>query len=97
MDQLVESYVPYTLRPSISHVYVGPFIVIYAGWIYLWLNVYGMRDYWELGCIVTAGIGIVQVNACFVLLLIVALMLESTRFRRLVRTHSVTCTSSFHV
>lgn len=61
VDQLIDSYVPYTVKPIIAHAYAGPFIFLYLGWAYLWFSVYGMNEYWELGCIITAAIGILQV------------------------------------
>lgn len=61
IDQLVESCTCYTVKPIIAHFYVGPFIAVYAGWLYLWIGVYGMSDYWELGCIVMAAIGVLQI------------------------------------
>ncbi|KAM3726125.1 putative manganese-transporting ATPase catp-8 [Dirofilaria immitis] len=61
VDQLIDSYVPYTVKPMIARAYAGPFICLYIGWAYFWFTVYGMNEYWELGCIVMAGIGILQV------------------------------------
>uniref|UniRef100_A0A8R1XXK9 Cation-transporting ATPase n=1 Tax=Onchocerca volvulus TaxID=6282 RepID=A0A8R1XXK9_ONCVO len=60
VDQLIDSYVPYTVKPIIAHAYAGPFVFLYVGWAYLWFNVYGMNEYWELGCIIMAAIGILQ-------------------------------------
>uniref|UniRef100_A0A915Q1N7 Cation-transporting ATPase n=1 Tax=Setaria digitata TaxID=48799 RepID=A0A915Q1N7_9BILA len=60
VDQLVDSYALYTVKPIIARAYAGPFIFLYAGWAYLWFSVYGMDEYWELGCIVMAAIGILQ-------------------------------------
>ncbi|VDM49613.1 unnamed protein product [Toxocara canis] len=62
VDQLVHSITPYTTKPIIAHAYVGPFILLYGTWLYLWCGLYGVNDYWELGCIVMAGIGLLQVN-----------------------------------
>ncbi|VDN23611.1 unnamed protein product [Gongylonema pulchrum] len=61
VDHLVDSYVPYVARPIIAHAYAGPFAVLYAVWIYLWFAVYGVNEYWELGCIGLAAIGLLQV------------------------------------
>uniref|UniRef100_A0A1I8ELJ2 Cation-transporting ATPase n=3 Tax=Wuchereria bancrofti TaxID=6293 RepID=A0A1I8ELJ2_WUCBA len=61
VDQLIDSYVPYTVKPIIAHAYAGPFIFLYGGWAYLWFSVYGMNEYWELGCIIMASIGILQI------------------------------------
>uniref|UniRef100_A0A915AUB1 Cation-transporting ATPase n=2 Tax=Parascaris univalens TaxID=6257 RepID=A0A915AUB1_PARUN len=61
VDQLVHSITSYTTKPIIAHAYVGPLVVLYGVWLYLWCGVYGINEYWELGCIVLAGIGILQV------------------------------------
>ncbi|CAG9533011.1 unnamed protein product [Cercopithifilaria johnstoni] len=61
IDQLIESYVPYTVKPIIAHAYVGPFIFLYVGWAYLWFSIYGVNECWELGCIIMAAIGILQI------------------------------------
>lgn len=61
IDSLVDSISTYKQRPIYFHAYVGPFIVLYFAWFYIWL-ISGINDYWELGCIVMAGIGIIQVS-----------------------------------
>ncbi|VDK52591.1 unnamed protein product [Anisakis simplex] len=61
IDQLVQSITPYTVKPIVAHAYVGPFIVLYGSWLYVWCGLYGISEYWELGCIVMAGIGLLQV------------------------------------
>ncbi|VDN02745.1 unnamed protein product [Thelazia callipaeda] len=61
VDHLIDSYVPYTVKPVISHIYAGPFLFLYICWAYLWFFIYGLNEYWELGCIVMAAIGILQV------------------------------------
>lgn len=62
VDQLIDSYAPYTVKPIIAHAYAGPFIFLYVGWTYLWSSVYGINEYWELGCIIMASIGMLQVG-----------------------------------
>jgi hypothetical protein len=61
VDSLVESISVYRRRPIVSFVYVGPFAALYALWFYYWIAVVGLDEIWELGCIVTAGIVILQV------------------------------------
>uniref|UniRef100_A0A0N5AJ36 Cation-transporting ATPase n=1 Tax=Syphacia muris TaxID=451379 RepID=A0A0N5AJ36_9BILA len=59
VDQLVDSITTYRRKPVWIHGYVAPFVLIYAAWMYIWLTVYGIVEYWELGCIV---IGIIAVS-----------------------------------
>lgn len=61
VDTLVESFATYRRRPVVTFGYVGPFALLYALWFYYWLAVLGVSETWELGCLVTAGIGILQV------------------------------------
>lgn len=61
VDQLVQSITTYTIKPVWAHIYAGPFVAFYLFWIYIWYSVYGFMEYWELGCIVMAIIGILQV------------------------------------
>lgn len=51
-------------RPLILHGYVAPFIVLYLVWLYIWVSIYGVHDYYEVGCIGFAVIGLLQVLAC---------------------------------
>ncbi|CAB3406055.1 unnamed protein product [Caenorhabditis bovis] len=51
VDQLVESITPYTLRPIWRHTYLPPFALITAIWSYVWVNDYGVEEYYELGMI----------------------------------------------
>ncbi len=60
IDDLVASITPYNGRPTILHGYVGPFLVFYLIWFYVWSSLLGFWDYVEIGCIVSAAIGIVQ-------------------------------------
>uniref|UniRef100_A0A1I8AK79 Cation-transporting ATPase n=1 Tax=Steinernema glaseri TaxID=37863 RepID=A0A1I8AK79_9BILA len=59
-DSLVEAVVTYQLRPIWAHAYCGPYFILYGIWFYLWTSM-GMEENWELGCIVMAGIGVLQV------------------------------------
>lgn len=62
VDSLVDSVSTYRRRPVTTFGYVAPFVVLYASWFYYWSAVLGIDDTWELGCIVTAGIGILQAS-----------------------------------
>ncbi|XP_019619059.1 PREDICTED: manganese-transporting ATPase 13A1-like isoform X1 [Branchiostoma belcheri] len=64
IDDLVQRVSLYNLRPFLFHFYVAPFLIIYAAWLYVWLGVYGVEEYFEAGLIALAVIGIVQILAC---------------------------------
>ena len=57
----IESVSLYTLRPLLLHGYVLPFVLLYGGWLYVWLAVLGFSDYVEAGCIGIVIIGLLQV------------------------------------
>ena len=48
-------------RPIVFHGYVFPFIFLHGGWLYTWVTSYGVEDYFEVGMIVFAIIGLLQV------------------------------------
>ncbi|XP_066294107.1 endoplasmic reticulum transmembrane helix translocase-like [Branchiostoma lanceolatum] len=64
IDDLVQRVSLYNLRPFLFHFYVAPFLVVYAVWLYVWLGVYGVGEYFEAGLIALAVIGIVQILSC---------------------------------
>ena len=51
----------YTLRPLLLHGYVLPFVLLYGGWLYVWVEVLGFSDYVEAGYIGFVIIGLLQV------------------------------------
>ena len=63
VDSLVASIDTYRRRSPVTFLYGGPFIVLYAIWLYYWSAQLGIDEYWELGCIVLAVIGLLQVSA----------------------------------
>lgn len=61
-DELVSSVSLYRRRPRLLHGTVLPFLaVLYPGWLYVWLGVYGASDYPEAGLLALAAIGIAHV------------------------------------
>uniref|UniRef100_A0A8D0D5B9 ATPase 13A1 n=1 Tax=Sander lucioperca TaxID=283035 RepID=A0A8D0D5B9_SANLU len=61
-DELVSSVTLYRRRPRLLHGTVLPFLaVLYPGWLYLWLGVYGASEYPEAGLLSLAAIGIAHV------------------------------------
>lgn len=61
-DELVSSVTLYRRRPRLLHGTILPFLaVLYPGWMYVWLGVYGASDYPEAGLLTLAAIGIAHV------------------------------------
>lgn len=57
----VDYYQLYKIRPLLLHFYVGPFILIYLVWLYMWTVVYGVKDYFEIGAIIVVAIIFLQI------------------------------------
>lgn len=64
VDDLVYSVTLYRSRRLLFHGYVGPFVIFYLIWFYIWSTRYGVSEYFEAGMIALAIIGIVQVLTC---------------------------------
>ena len=61
-DELVSSVTLYRRRPLVLHGTVLPFFgLLYPGWLYVWLGVYGASEYPEAGLLALAAIGIAHV------------------------------------
>uniref|UniRef100_A0A665W3C7 Endoplasmic reticulum transmembrane helix translocase n=1 Tax=Echeneis naucrates TaxID=173247 RepID=A0A665W3C7_ECHNA len=61
-DELVRSVTLYRRRPRLLHGTILPFLaLLYPGWLYVWLGVYGASDYPEAGLLALAAIGIAHV------------------------------------
>ena len=61
VNEEIESISLYTLRPLLLHGYVLPFVLLYSGWLYVWLAVLGFSDYMEPGYIGLVVVGLLQV------------------------------------
>ncbi|EDV27584.1 uncharacterized protein TRIADDRAFT_20897 [Trichoplax adhaerens] len=59
--QYIRLYIP---RQVYLHGYVAPFLIFYMIWLYVWLVMYGVQEYFEAGLIAVAGIGILQILTC---------------------------------
>ncbi|KFM68900.1 putative cation-transporting ATPase 13A1, partial [Stegodyphus mimosarum] len=64
VDDLVQSVTLYTSRRLLFHGYVGPFVIFYLIWFYIWAFRYGVSEYFEAGMIAVAIIGIFQILTC---------------------------------
>ncbi|XP_022911690.2 endoplasmic reticulum transmembrane helix translocase [Onthophagus taurus] len=64
VDDLVHSVTLYTIYPTLFHLYVIPFVVLYCTWLYTWCGVYGFNEFYEGGFVGLAAIGCLQVLCC---------------------------------
>lgn len=64
LDDLVQSVSLYRRIPTIFHLYVLPFIIIYVGWFYVWCGIYGFWEHYEGGFVGLAAIACVQILCC---------------------------------
>jgi cation-transporting ATPase 13A1 len=60
----IESIKPYKFRPFLLHLNILPFFLGYLIWFFIWFQYFGIDEYPELGLIITACIGILQVITC---------------------------------
>jgi len=64
IDDLVQSVSLHIPRQFLFHGYILPFLTLYGCWLYGWLFVYGVEEYYEAGLIGVAVIGLVQILSC---------------------------------
>jgi len=64
IDDLVQSVSLHIPRQFLFHGYILPFLTLYGCWLYGWLCVYGVEEYYEAGLIGVAVIGLVQILSC---------------------------------
>ncbi|KAA3676480.1 uncharacterized protein DEA37_0000046 [Paragonimus westermani] len=64
LTQDIASVELYDAKSPFFHGYVFPFVLLYAVWLGIWFTSLGFVDYFELGLIVTAVIGVVQILIC---------------------------------
>jgi len=64
VDDLVQSVSLHIPRQFLFHGYILPFVILYGGWLYGWLFLYGIEEYYEAGLIGVAVIGLLQILSC---------------------------------
>ncbi|KAJ8682038.1 hypothetical protein QAD02_017830 [Eretmocerus hayati] len=64
VDELVQSVSLHNPRKLLFNGYVLPFVLTEILWIYCWLFVYGLDEYYEPGLIGIAAIGVLQIFVC---------------------------------
>ncbi|XP_048520612.1 endoplasmic reticulum transmembrane helix translocase [Dendroctonus ponderosae] len=63
LDDLVQSVSLYTRIPTIFHLYLLPFLLLYSVWMYLWIGLWGFSEHYEGGFVGIAAIACVQILA----------------------------------
>lgn len=64
VDELIQSISLHIPNPVVFHGTVAPFMIIYSSWLYLWVFVYGVNEYYEAGLVTLVGIAFVQIFTC---------------------------------
>ncbi|XP_067001393.2 endoplasmic reticulum transmembrane helix translocase [Anabrus simplex] len=64
IDDLVQSVSLHIPRKLLFHGYILPFLILYGCWIYAWIFVYGIEEYYEAGLIGVAAIALLQIFSC---------------------------------
>ena len=79
----------HNIWPVAFHGYIAPFMLLYGVWLYLWVFIYGVSEYFEAGLISLAAIGILQILCCLFCYWFIT-------FRMLVTSSKVSSTGAFH-
>jgi cation-transporting ATPase 13A1 len=64
IDDLVQSVSLYNPRRLIFNGYILPFLVAQFTWVYCWVFVYGVDEYYEAGLVGIAAIGVLHIFLC---------------------------------
>ncbi|XP_046606219.1 endoplasmic reticulum transmembrane helix translocase [Neodiprion virginianus] len=64
VDELVQSVTLHVPRKLLFNGYILPFVVLQAVWIYSWIFIYGIDEYYDAGLVGIAAIGLLQIFVC---------------------------------
>ncbi|KAL1491663.1 hypothetical protein ABEB36_012225 [Hypothenemus hampei] len=64
LDDLIQSVSLYKRIPTVLHLTLLPFLVLYPVWIYLWIGLWGFWEHYEGGFVGIAVIGCIQILSC---------------------------------
>lgn len=64
IDDLVQSVSLHNPRKWMFNGYILPFVLLQSVWIYCWVFVYGIDEYYEAGLTGIAAIGVLQIFLC---------------------------------
>ncbi|CAK9815789.1 Endoplasmic reticulum transmembrane helix translocase [Anthophora quadrimaculata] len=64
VDELVQTVTLHNPRKLLFTSYILPFAILHAIWIYCWIFIYGIDEYYDAGLVGIAAIGILQIFIC---------------------------------
>uniref|UniRef100_T1J7Q5 Cation-transporting ATPase n=1 Tax=Strigamia maritima TaxID=126957 RepID=T1J7Q5_STRMM len=64
IDEILRTVKLYTPRGLLFRGYIGPFILLYAAWLYSWIIIYGVNEYFEAGLITLACLVLTHILTC---------------------------------
>ncbi|KYQ50837.1 putative cation-transporting ATPase 13A1 [Trachymyrmex zeteki] len=64
VDDLVQSVSLHNPRKWVFNGYILPFVMLQSLWIYCWIFVYGVDEYYDAGLVGIAAIGMLQIFLC---------------------------------
>ncbi|XP_024892380.1 manganese-transporting ATPase 13A1 [Temnothorax curvispinosus] len=64
VDELVQSVSLHNPRKWMFNGYILPFVILQSLWIYCWIFVYGVDEYYDAGLVGIATIGVLQIFLC---------------------------------
>ncbi|XP_012219639.2 endoplasmic reticulum transmembrane helix translocase [Linepithema humile] len=64
IDELVQSVSLHNPRKWIFNGYILPFMMLQSLWIYCWIFIYGIDEYYDAGLVGIAAIGMLQIFLC---------------------------------
>lgn len=64
VDELVQTVTLHNPRKLLFTGYVLPSVILHAVWIYSWIFVYGIDEYYDAGLVGIAAIGVLQIFIC---------------------------------
>lgn len=64
VDELVQSVSLHNPRKWMFNGYILPFVMLQSLWIYCWIFVYGVDEYYDAGLVGIAAIGVLQIFLC---------------------------------
>ena len=64
MNEEIQHIALYNRRHLALYGHVLPFVILYAAWLYVWVFVYGVDEYFEAGIIALVIICLLQILCC---------------------------------
>lgn len=64
VDELVQTVTLHNPRKLLFTGYVLPSVILHTVWIYSWIFVYGIDEYYDAGLVGIAAIGVLQIFIC---------------------------------